>query len=98
MYSVASERLLLRQPLGSDAAAMMEIHQDPAVLPHVTVTAPTGGVTVAWRNIAMMLGHWQMRGYGQWTVVERATNETRWAPPTSWVAHVRRAGHFSANG
>jgi RimJ/RimL family protein N-acetyltransferase len=26
---------------------------------------------MAWRNLAMMLGHWQLRGYGQWAVEER---------------------------
>jgi RimJ/RimL family protein N-acetyltransferase len=25
----------------------------------------------AWRNMAMMLGHWQLRGYGMWAVEER---------------------------
>jgi len=27
----------------------------------------------AWRQIAMILGHWQMRGYGLWAVEEKAT-------------------------
>jgi hypothetical protein len=26
----------------------------------------------AWRNMAMMLGHWQLRGYGMWAVEERS--------------------------
>ena len=33
------------------------------------------GITGAWRSVAMMVGHWQLRGYGQWTVVERATGQ-----------------------
>ena len=37
-------------------------------------TAPAG-ITGAWRSVAMMVGHWQLRGYGQWTVVERATGQ-----------------------
>ena len=27
----------------------------------------------AWRSLAWMLGHWQLRGYGQWAVEEQAT-------------------------
>jgi RimJ/RimL family protein N-acetyltransferase len=29
----------------------------------------------AWRNLAMMLGHWQLRGYGLWAVEERASGQ-----------------------
>lgn len=29
----------------------------------------------AWRNMAMILGHWQLRGYGTWAVEEQATND-----------------------
>lgn len=28
-----------------------------------------------WRQLAMILGHWQLRGYGLWAVQERATGE-----------------------
>jgi RimJ/RimL family protein N-acetyltransferase len=54
---------------------MMEIHQDPEVVKSILLTAPLGGITVAWRNIAMMVGHWHLRGYGQWTVLEKASGE-----------------------
>ena len=27
----------------------------------------------AWRQMAMILGHWRLRGYGLWAVEERAT-------------------------
>lgn len=27
----------------------------------------------AWRNMAMVLGHWHLRGYGLWAVEERAS-------------------------
>lgn len=30
-----------------------------------------GDIGVAWRNVAMMIGHWQMRGYGMWIVSRR---------------------------
>jgi RimJ/RimL family protein N-acetyltransferase len=27
----------------------------------------------AWRKLAFLVGHWQLRGYGDWALVERAT-------------------------
>src|SRR5678816_2161421 len=68
-------RLRLRLPEASDAGPMMEIHQDPEVIRSVVLTAPPGGISVAWRNIALMLGHWHLRGYGQWTVVEKVSGQ-----------------------
>ena len=35
----------------------------------------SAGRAAGWRNIALILGHWQLRGYGQWTVVEKATGD-----------------------
>jgi len=51
------------------------IHQDPEViaLKHVTLTSPPGGIEMGARNVDRMLRHWDLRGYGQWAVVERAT-------------------------
>jgi RimJ/RimL family protein N-acetyltransferase len=68
-------RLRLRIPEASDAQPMMEIHQDPEAVKNILLTAPLGGITVAWRNVAMMVGHWQLRGYGQWTVLDKASGE-----------------------
>jgi RimJ/RimL family protein N-acetyltransferase len=31
--------------------------------------------TDAWRNLALVLGHWQLRGYGLWAVELRKTGE-----------------------
>ena len=35
---------------------MLEIHQDPEVFKHVLHGAPPGGITFAWRILAMMIG------------------------------------------
>jgi RimJ/RimL family protein N-acetyltransferase len=73
--NVETERLLLRLPQAEDAEPLMEIHHDPLAVKYVTFGPTSGGISAAWRNIAMMLGHWQLRGYGQWTVVEKATGD-----------------------
>lgn len=51
---------------------MFDIHQDPDVMRFV---GKPGTITVAWRNVAMMIGHWQMRGYGMWIVIERTSGD-----------------------
>lgn len=75
MVVVDTPRLWLRFPEASDAEPLLEIHQDPEVIKYVLLGAPPGGITVAWRNIATMIGHWHLRGYGQWTVVEKASGD-----------------------
>lgn len=75
MNSIETPRLLLRLPQESDAQALLEIHEHPDVVKYVLSGAPPVGITGAWRSIATMLGHWQLRGYGQWTVVEKTTSQ-----------------------
>lgn len=70
---VETARLILRLPVEADAQPLLEIHQDPDVVRHLHVPIALGEITMAWRNVAMMVGHWSLRGFGQWTVVEKAT-------------------------
>src|SRR5688572_33398729 len=53
---------------------MMVIHQDPDVMRYLG-SGIAGDIGVAWRNVAMMIGHWHMRGYGPWIVVAKGTGE-----------------------
>jgi RimJ/RimL family protein N-acetyltransferase len=71
MVTVDTPRLRLQLPSAADAQAFLDIHQDPEVLKYVVLGAASTGLTAAWRNIATIVGHWHMRGYGQWAVVER---------------------------
>jgi RimJ/RimL family protein N-acetyltransferase len=41
----------------------------------------------AWRQMAMILGHWRLRAYGLWAVEERATGQL-----------IGRIGHFNPEG
>jgi len=83
---VETERLVLRQPEASDVQPMFEIHQDPDVVRFLGSGTP-GDITVAWRNVAMMIGHWQMRGYGPWIITRRDDS-----------AIIGRAGIWHAEG
>jgi RimJ/RimL family protein N-acetyltransferase len=53
----------------------MEIIWDPEAVQkkQVTLTEPPSGIELARRNVEGTIRHWELRGYGQWTVVERAT-------------------------
>ncbi len=53
----------------------------------------------AWRNMALVLGHWQLRGFGLWAVEDRASGLLAgrvgcWRPE-GWPAW-RSAGPCSA--
>ena len=82
-------RLILRLPAERDANVFAEIHQDPEVSRYLVGGSPAiVGPDIAWRNIAMLLGHWQLRGFGSWTVEETRTGTVVgrvgfWQPP-SW--------------
>lgn len=75
MTTRETERLLLRLPHADDLDPYIEIHEDPEVLRHLIVPRPSPGRPGAWRTLALLSGHWQLRGYGQWTVIEKSTGE-----------------------
>jgi RimJ/RimL family protein N-acetyltransferase len=87
VISLETPRLVLRPMSGSDAIPFLEIHEDPEVSRFVMLGSPPGGAAAAWRNIAMMVGHWSLRGYGPWTVVDRHTGEV-----------IGRAGFWNPEG
>jgi RimJ/RimL family protein N-acetyltransferase len=67
--SLETERLVLRGPDPGDLeplAAFYASHRSR----YVGGPLPRDRV---WRGIATDLGHWQLRGYGRWSVVEKAT-------------------------
>lgn len=65
-------RLLLRPPEAADLDPFVDIHGDPEVLAHLTLQGDPGRAG-AWRMLALLAGHWHLRGYGQWTVIEKAS-------------------------
>lgn len=73
MRIVETPRLILRQPSADDLEPFVEIHEDPEVMRYMKVVGNSSGRVASWRLLALLIGHWQLRGYGQWTVVERTT-------------------------
>jgi hypothetical protein len=67
---VVTERLLLRA-FGED-----DLDAYAAMLADEEVVRFVGGLQSredAWRNMALLLGHWTLRGYGWWAVCDRST-------------------------
>lgn len=68
---LTTERLRLRMLQDSDFEEYAAIHMDPEV------TKYTARVQFdraeAWRHLAMVAGHWHLRGFGMWGVFEKGT-------------------------
>jgi RimJ/RimL family protein N-acetyltransferase len=69
---LTTDRLILRAFVASDFEAYAAIMADPAVTQFLGEGHPLTRVE-AWRQLAMILGHWTLRGFGLWAVEERAS-------------------------
>lgn len=69
---LTTDRLILRAFTASDFEAYALIMADPAVTQFLGEGRPLTRVE-AWRQLAMILGHWTLRGFGLWGVEERAS-------------------------
>lgn len=69
--TLETERLTLRAPQVEDAATYEAFYASPRA------SFVGGPLTAerAWRSLAQEAGHWVLRGYGRWTLVEKATGE-----------------------
>ncbi|HXY29454.1 MAG TPA: GNAT family N-acetyltransferase [Gemmatimonadaceae bacterium] len=70
--TLQTERLVLRMFTAEDIEPYARICSDPEVMRFLSLTGPYSRIE-SWRHVAMILGHWQLRGYGLWAVEERAT-------------------------
>lgn len=73
MITLETDRLILRMLRESDIDAYAEMCADPEVMRYIGDGQPLTR-PMAWRNLAMMAGHWSLRGYGLWAVEERTSN------------------------
>lgn len=69
---LSTRRLMLRQFREDDLDAFAALQADPALARHVGDGSTTDRAE-SWRLLAVFLGHWQLRGYGQYAVEEAAT-------------------------
>lgn len=68
-----TDRLILRMFREEDFEPYARFCADPDVMRYI------GGQPYsrleAWRHMAYMIGHWQLRGYGHWAVEEKASKQ-----------------------
>jgi RimJ/RimL family protein N-acetyltransferase len=69
---LTTNRLLLRDFRPEDFESYAEMMAHPDVGRHLMDGRPLSRAE-AWRQMAMFIGHWALRGYGVWAVEERAT-------------------------
>jgi RimJ/RimL family protein N-acetyltransferase len=74
VIALETERLTLRMLRESDLEAYAAMVGDPEVMRFIGNGQPLTR-PFAWRNLAMILGHWQLRGYGLWAAEERASGQ-----------------------
>ncbi|MEE9207654.1 MAG: GNAT family N-acetyltransferase [Gemmatimonadota bacterium] len=72
MKEVKTERLLLRQLEERDFEFYAEYFADEATARYVGGRCDRD---TAWRRMATLIGHWELRGYGYWAVEERETGK-----------------------
>src|SRR5262245_26217007 len=70
--SLETERLRLRMLRESDLDAYAAMCGDAEVMRYLGDGKPLTRAD-AWRNMAMMIGHWHLRGFGMWAVEEKST-------------------------
>ena len=86
MISLETERLLLRMWRESDFEAYERLCSDPEVMRFLGEGRPLNRLE-AWRQMAALVGHWHLRGYGIWAVEERESGNL-----------VGRIGFFNPEG
>jgi RimJ/RimL family protein N-acetyltransferase len=64
-----TSRLRLRLPAASDFNDYASLCADAEVMRYVGDRGPLSRED-AWRQLAMLIGHWALRGYGMWMVQE----------------------------
>lgn len=70
--SIETARLTLRPFREDDVRGLYELSQDPDVIRFMgDRRVPT--LQETWRAVAGWMGHWAMRGYGQWAIEERGS-------------------------
>ena len=74
MVTLETERLVLRPFRQTDLEAYAAMCADPEVMRYLGDRAVLNRED-AWRQLAMLVGHWSLRGFGNWAVEERASGQ-----------------------
>jgi [ribosomal protein S5]-alanine N-acetyltransferase len=72
--TLETERLLLRPFSEADVEPLFALMQDADVMRYVgDRRVPT--LQETWRSVSSWIGHWALRGYGQWAIEEHGSGD-----------------------
>jgi len=81
--TLETDRLILRPPGAEDFGSWAAFLADPVAARFIGGVQPPGG---AWRSLATMAGSWVISGFGNFSVIEKATG--RWIGRAGpWYPH-----------
>jgi RimJ/RimL family protein N-acetyltransferase len=72
MIEVETERLLMRQWREEDFPVYAAYYADPRTARFVGGQMPRDK---AWRHMSAVVGHWTLKGFGQWCVEEKSSGD-----------------------
>lgn len=75
MPILETKRLILREPALGDFDSYAAVWADPKVMRYLSQTGHAMARHEAWRAFTGQAGHWSLRGYGMFAVLERVTTE-----------------------
>lgn len=85
--TLGTARLRLRPFRAADLDAYAAMCADPEVMRHIGAGGPVGR-DVAWRQMALFLGEWALRGRGQWAIAlredDRLIGRAGFLQPEGW--------------
>lgn len=70
IVTLTTDRLLLRPFRATDIDDYARMCADPEVMRYLGEGRPLSRGD-AWRQMAMLVGHWHLKGYGMWAIEER---------------------------
>jgi RimJ/RimL family protein N-acetyltransferase len=73
MTQLETERLILRTWKLEDFDEFANIHADPEVMRFIGVDGKPMSRFEAWRAFSSVVGHWSLRGFGMFAVIERSS-------------------------
>ena len=71
--SITTDRLILRKPLEKDWKELLAYYSDEICMKYTYGRAMEDWES--WRQVALMIGHWEIRNYGPYVIKLKSTKE-----------------------
>jgi RimJ/RimL family protein N-acetyltransferase len=75
MRKLETQRLMLRPCVLQDFEAYAAMWGDPEVMRHLSGDGKPLSRFAAWQSFSGQIGHWSLRGFGMFSVIERANED-----------------------